>query len=180
MIPKEDRKEFVDKIRPHLGGIWKEVDNGRLSITYTGHTRPPFWSLVIDEFGWMYTSDIDLLDHSVILEVSGSVLLTGFGLGLGVIYCHLNENIKSVSIVEFDQDVIDIVVPMVLPTLRSDLEVNIIRHNADTWIPDKEYDLIYLDHHKETVPLEVINVYKSYASQLVNWGDEVKKYNGHD
>jgi hypothetical protein len=71
----------------------------------------------------------------------GDVLIAGLGMGMVLMPVTRKPEVTSITVVEIDQDVIDLVGPVMPPT------VQIVRGNIDTWRPPRgtRYDTIFLD-----------------------------------
>lgn len=141
------------------------------------------FSLFIDGIPWMTTQDIDLKDHSSIDSASGKIVLTGLGLGVGVIKAALNYRITDIMIIEIDDRVIKYVWPMVQKNLqlvfnRTDrlIPINLLKTNADDVVPIG-YDFAFLDHYKENIPDNIIRIYKKEVPIVVTWWEERLKLN---
>lgn len=94
---------------------------------------------------WMGTTPLDMLDHRVLLEaVEGRVLLTGLGLGLGVVFCLNNPKVQRVTVVEKDERVIEIIGNML--KLDQYPWIEILHSDADTFEITENYDYAFLDH----------------------------------
>lgn len=79
--------------------------------------------------------------------VSGDVLIAGLGIGLILIPTLENENVKSVTVLEYEGEVIDMVLPSILKqlTLEQCQKLTVVHADVYTYIPDSTFDTIYLD-----------------------------------
>ena len=77
-----------------------------------------------------------------IAEVSGSVLINGLGLGICVVEALKNPNITDITVIEIEQDVIDLIAPHI-----KDERLSIIHHDCFTYKPpkDKRYQVVWHD-----------------------------------
>ena len=100
-----------------------------------------------------------------ITKANGDVLIAGLGIGLIVLPIQDKENIKSITIIEKQQEIIN----MVASQLPLNNKVNIICDDIFNYIPNKIYDTIYLDiwpyvnsdiYKEEMLPLK--NKYRKY------------------
>lgn len=100
-----------------------------------------------------------------ITKANGDVLIAGLGIGLIVLPIQDKENIKSITIIEKQQEIIN----MVASQLPLNNKVNIICDDIFNYIPNKKYDTIYLDiwpyvnsdiYKEEMLPLK--NKYRKY------------------
>ncbi len=79
-------------------------------------------------------------------EANGDVIVFGLGLGLIIIPLLSDPTIKSITVIELYQDLIDMVSPILKP-LDKESRLTIIQGNAFTYKPKKEikFDTIYFD-----------------------------------
>jgi spermidine synthase len=71
----------------------------------------------------------------------GHVLISGLGIGMILRPLAAKDGVKSITVLELEQDVIDLVAPH-----YSDLDkLTIIAANAFEWVPDKQYDMAFHD-----------------------------------
>ena len=74
---------------------------------------------------------------------TGDVLLAGLGLGMVLQPLIDNQNVTSITIIEKQQEVIDLVSPHIV----SSKIINIIHDDIYTWTPDKNYDVAWFDSY---------------------------------
>jgi len=99
--------------------------------------------LIID--GSVVMSDTDMEKRSnthVIQNAHGNVLIAGLGLGMIILPLIEKEQVKSITVIEKNQDVIN----LVYPYLKSD-KLTVINADIFEWKPEKtaKYDCIYFD-----------------------------------
>jgi spermidine synthase len=99
--------------------------------------------LIID--GSVVMSDTDMEKRSntrVINNAHGNVLIAGLGLGMIILPLLENPEVKSITVIEKNPDVIK----LVYPYLKSD-KLTVINADIFEWKPDKNsrYDCIYFD-----------------------------------
>jgi hypothetical protein len=75
----------------------------------------------------------------------GDVLITGLGFGLMLRMLEKKSSVKSITVLEISQDVID---SFLIHNKVSD-KTNIIKANASTYVTDKKYDGVFLDHYED-------------------------------
>ena len=75
----------------------------------------------------------------------GDVLITGLGFGIIALWVANKPEVKSVTVIENSQDVID----LFLANNKLPNNVKIILDDADTYTTDKHYDCLLLDHFKD-------------------------------
>ena len=73
-------------------------------------------------------------------EAHGHVLLNGLGLGITVFGLLKKPDVESITVVEYCQDVIDIIKPYI-----TDTRVKIIHDDAWTFKPTMIYDFVWHD-----------------------------------
>lgn len=123
-----------------------------------------------------------------LMKANGDVLIGGLGLGLIVLPLQEKENVKSITIIEKSQEVIDLVASQLPLTDK----VKIICADVYNYIPDIKYDTIYLDiwpeinsdiYYEEMMPLK-----KKFRKYLVSkdknpnrfikcWAEKHARYN---
>ena len=133
------------------------------------------YALFIDGFNWMNTNDIDLKDHSCILSFTGSVLITGLGLGLAAKYALSVPEISRIVVIENDPRVIQHVLPLIEP-FNSSQKLEVICADADTWTSEERFDYCFLDHHKAAIPEEIISRFRAISTETICWFEEVQKW----
>ena len=81
-------------------------------------------------------------------KAHGHVLTFGLGLGYFPYMCSLKDNVKSITIVELNKDVIDMFKEFILPQFNSDIEINIIHGNMFDYYNEEflnKFDYIFVD-----------------------------------
>lgn len=92
----------------------------------------------------MSNTPAEIDDHVWMIRKSkGNVLINGLGLGVCLEEILKKDEVKSVTVIELSQDVID----LVGPTFADDPRVDIICADAFTWKPPKgvKYDVVWHD-----------------------------------
>lgn len=155
-----------------ISDTWSDVNEDGLKLTRSPGRFGDVWSLCIDDFNWMNTNPVDLLDHRTILKGAvGDVLLTGLGLGLGVIFANANPNISSITVIESDWRVHRHVLPMVARRLQKPARIFVA--DADTYDYSKEsYDFAFIDHAREAPPTDTVEKIGACSRQVVVWWNE--------
>ncbi len=166
----DEQVNFLVNVLNTIPFPWKPFNEGNIDLHVTEGALGEEFVLNIDNQCYMTTSAPDLLDHQSILQASGDILLTGFGLGLGVLYANANPNVKSATILEQNKDVIEHIAPMVLAKCTNK-PINIIECDANTWNPDKQYNFGFIDHAYQRAD---DFIYKLCCTKYVNWWDERK------
>lgn len=119
-------------------------------------------------------TNYDFCDHAY-----GDVLIGGLGIGMIILAIQNKPEVKSITIIEKNQEVID----MIAPQLKFNDKVKIIRADVFEWKPDPgvKYDVSYMDiwnginkdiYEKQMKPLK-----KRYARFLRSKKDNPNRYN---
>jgi protein-L-isoaspartate O-methyltransferase len=167
--------EFVNTWKPLIEAHLEAVELDGLEIKYPVDS----WALFVDGFNWMNTNPIDVMDHSSILNMTGTLLLTGLGLGVGVVYALHNEAITAITVVEKDQRVVDAIVPLLRAQYPEiDAKLTVVVADADTYALDRQYDYAFLDHHVKHIPDGVAARYHEHCRLVVTWWNEVQMWVG--
>ncbi len=91
-----------------------------------------------------------LTNIEVVRQARGHVLIAGLGLGMILIPILKKKEVKRVTVVEIDKDVIKAVEPQIRRYLstRANMKLNVVHANIDTWrpgTPGRQFDTIYFD-----------------------------------
>jgi hypothetical protein len=78
----------------------------------------------------------------------GDVLITGLGFGILALWVANKPEVKSVTVVEYSQDVID----LFLANNQLPDKVKIILGDADNYVTNRHYNCLLLDHFKDSDP----------------------------
>lgn len=101
---------------------------------------------LLNKHGTVMMSDTEMERRSnkfFLWEANGDVLIGGLGLGMVVLAVQVKEEVRSITVVEIHQEVIDLVVPQ----LPLNDNVSVICGDILEWYPPKgvKYDTIYFD-----------------------------------
>lgn len=122
----------------------KEISRGAVDIIDEGK----FFALYNNGDRWMtYQKDYDIEIKQMYSSYDlayGDILVSGLGFGILALWLCSKPNVKSVTVVEFSEDVIEIFKEL------NDVpdKLNIIHDNMITYNTDKEYDVLLLDHYE--------------------------------
>jgi len=99
-----------------------------------------------NEYGSIMMADTEMekrTNTSFVSRASGDVLIGGLGLGMVLLAVQAKEEVNSVTVIEIEQEIIDLVVPQ----LPLNVKVTIICGDIFEWYPPKGvlYDVIYFD-----------------------------------
>jgi len=121
--------------------------------------------------------------HKNIAEkMTGNILIGGLGIGLILDLLKNRDDIKSITVIEHSQELID----YILPKIEIESKVKIIVDDVYKYKIFGVYDYIYMDiwfgkqHISKKVVydeyLEIYNKYKDYTKQLDLWEFDNAKY----
>ena len=107
-----------------------------------------------------------------IQRATGDVLVCGLGLGYFVYKCLLKEDVKSITVIEKDKEIIDLFTKYILPKFPNNDKVTIIHSDIFEYnnFKDKDYDYSFVDIWR--TPLEIDLYIKS--KRLFNSLDNIK------
>ncbi|MCK9544357.1 MAG: hypothetical protein M0R03_20245 [Novosphingobium sp.] len=111
-------------------------------------------------------------------KAKGDILIGGLGLGIMPLILSKMEGVKSVTIIEKEQDVID----LVWKQLRCSRHIDLVRGDVFTYDTDRKFDVVYMDiwadlnqdTDSEAIVLE--EKYKNYLSQngfILSWEQKI-------
>jgi hypothetical protein len=93
----------------------------------------------------MDDSPMERHTHSEFLaNAHGHVLVGGLGLGMVTAGLLRKKSVVSVTVLDINQDVIDLVGPHI-QFLATDKELRIILADVNSYIPDRDYDSVWMD-----------------------------------
>jgi len=164
----EGQIEFLMHVCNTIHWPWSCFEQDDVSITAQDSALGTSYVLKINDLCYMTTFPADILDHRSIYELAkGDVLLTGLGLGLGVLFACENPLVDSVTVIENNDVVMSKIAPLFVGECYS--KVRFVNHDADTWLPDMHFDFAYIDHAYSRANSER---YEPYSDMVVNWYDE--------
>jgi hypothetical protein len=87
----------------------------------------------VDGFTWMTSYDIDIADHMPIAnEAKGSIILTGLGMGMGILLAECNKSVHQVTVLERDMRVVNLLYPMIRKKIKR-VQLTVIVCDADAF-----------------------------------------------
>lgn len=118
-------------------------------------------------------------NYDFVRKAYGDVLIGGLGIGMIVMAIQDKDNVKSITIIEKHQEVIDLVANQ----LPFNCKVHIINADVFTWKPQngQRFDCIYMDiwnyisndvYHEEMKPLK-----RKYGHYLKSLTDSPNRFN---
>ena len=175
----EENLRFLREVTPWVQEVWTPLEVDGISVRLRPGRFGVITELWIDGFCWMNTNPIDLLDHRSILDFKGSVIATGFGLGLAVVYALRNPNITRLTVVEKDERVIrHLWEGMVAQRVDHRIPVEVVHADADhlpAMFQEARFDCGFVDHAQMRPADAVVARYAAQCDRLVVWYDEVQK-----
>jgi len=122
----------------------------------------------------MYDTELEYSQHQPLWDdATGDVLIGGLGIGMVNQKLMDNPNVTSVTIIEKNQEVID----LVWPHCPKDNTFTLINADITEWTPTQNYDYIWLDtwctvlQSREWNPYntDLYNRFKSYTPKIGAW-----------
>lgn len=124
-----------------------------------------------------------------VINAEGDVFICGLGIGLVIMPLLEKEGVKTITVVEKYQDVIDIVLPQIKGYDKEN-KLNVICADCFEYIPDKKYDTIFIDiwayinsdiYKEEMLPLK--RKYRKYLTEngkqkknIFVWAEKQARY----
>jgi len=138
----------------------------------------------------MSDTPAEISDHiDFINEASGDVLVTGLGIGMVASALAKKNNVRSITVIEASEDVIN----LVAPHLESE-KITVIHADAFKYEPDKHFDFAWHDiwtpicsdnipemgilayHYRNHVDVQRFWCYEECAEQILDWDAEEQMY----
>jgi len=126
-------------------------------------------------------------NYEVVSQATGHILIAGLGLGMILIPIAKKDSVKSITIIEKHQDVIDLVWPKLKKYLgKRANKITIIQSDIFSWKPgNQKWNTIYFDIWPTLCTdnlSEMTTLHRRFASKLVkggwmnSWGKEYLRY----
>ena len=120
----------------------------------------------------------------------GDILICGLGIGLVILPLLENDNIKSITVLEKYQDVIDIVLPQIKQFDVND-KLTVIHEDCFEYTTKDKFDTIFIDiwpyinsdiYHEEMIPLKrkyrkFLSDYGKTNKNIFVWAEKEARYN---
>jgi len=118
-------------------------------IGYLDHEFP-FTAISKDNIIWMSITPNEILTISPSIERShGKVITFGLGLGYYPFMCSLKDNVESVTIIEFDENIINLFKKHILPLFPNKEKIKIIHADAFKYLKENNinelFDFAFID-----------------------------------
>jgi hypothetical protein len=129
-----------------------QIEHKELRPTFRFRTKPGLYAgLKIDGRLWMSDTDDERdWNHEALTRARGNVLVAGLGLGMVVLPMLEKDTVATVTVIEQNQDVIDLVRPhleaWVAPVAAAKLRI--LPGDIHTWRPatkGRQFDVVYFD-----------------------------------
>lgn len=126
------------------------IDEEFKEVSQIGYftTNFKYLALLKDDVVWMSTdpNEINTMKEAI-EEANGNVLAFGLGLGYFPIMCAIKDNVSSVTIVEKDQEVINVFKKHILPLFVYKEKIHIIKDDAFKYAENdlSKYDYLFID-----------------------------------
>lgn len=137
----------------------------------------PFICLSKNNVTWMSVTpnEIETMKDDI-AKVTGSVLIYGLGIGYFAFMASNKKDVKEITIIENDQNIIDLFTKQILPQFKNKQKITIVKADAKKYqIPGNRYNYIYIDlWHNAEDGIELFlyfkNIEKNYkSSQFLFW-----------
>ena len=127
------------------------VDSNYVEVSQIGYFDKPFSYLAVlkDDVVWMSTdpNEINTMKKPI-SEAKGRVLTFGLGLGYFPVMTALKEEVKDVTVVEYDPKIIEIFKKHILPLVPFKDKIHIVQADAFEYAKrdlDRDYDYLFID-----------------------------------
>lgn len=159
LFVRDDFKYSCDKVLPQLG-------------FFTSNFCFP--AIYENDILWMSVTPNEINTMKEPIDKAfGKVLTFGLGLGYYSYMVSLKNNVESVTIVEKDQNVINLFNKHILPLFKTKTKINIINMDAYDFLEkvmlDDDYDFVFVDiYHDAKDGLEVYKKISNYERKFKN------------
>lgn len=109
-------------------------------------------------------------------KAHGDILIGGLGIGMIVMPIQNYAHVNSITILEINENVIDLVKPM----LPLNDKVRVLCMDAFTWKPDRKFDCIYMDiwpFINTDIYKEMVKLKRKYAHYLKPSSESPHRFN---
>ena len=112
-------------------------------IGYLDH-KFPFSAIIKDNVIWMSNTPNETLTMQSSIEKShGKVITFGLGLGYYPFMCSLKDNVESITIIEYDENIINLFKKHLLPLFPNKEKINIIHADAFEYLKENNINEIF-------------------------------------
>ena len=127
------------------------VDSNFVEVSQIGYFDKPFSYLAVlkDDVVWMSTdpNEINTMKKPI-SEAKGHVLAFGLGLGYFPVMTALKDNVKDVTVVEYDSKIIEIFNRHILPLVPFQDKIHVVQADAFEFAKrdlNKDFDYLFID-----------------------------------
>ena len=161
-----DLKKVGDKLIPSIGFFEEEY---RFPVIYSNHRE---WMLITP-------NEIETMKNPI-EHAYGEVCTYGLGLGYFAYHVSLKQEVRSVTVIEKDQEVISLFKKFILPQFENRQKIKIIHYDALEYAKKKKYyDYVFIDlWHDPSDGLELYHTLKKMERKDVKydyWIEETLK-----
>ncbi len=165
---------------------FKYLDNGMV-VPQIGFFNTPFYYLAVYENDrlWMSITPNEIMTMKEPIEKAyGKVLTLGLGMGYYAYMTSLKDNVESVTIIEKDENVIELFKKIILPQFDHPKKIRIIHSDAFSFLEQNalNYDFLFADiWHDASDGKELYLKLKPYEEKHPNitftyWIEKTIKY----
>ena len=115
-------------------------------------------------------------NRNFICDAYGDVLIGGLGIGMIILAIQDEPEIKSITVIESNKNVID----AILPQLPINDKVQVINSDVFTYKPKQKFDCIYMDiwaYVNRDVYKEMVKLKRRYGHYLKSAEESPKRFN---
>lgn len=115
-------------------------------------------------------------NRSFVWKAHGDVLVGGLGLGMILLAVQDKESVRSITVVEKNQDVIE----AVYHQLPLNDKVKLIQGDVYTWKPERKYDCVYMDiwsYINSDIYKEMKTLKRKYGHSLKSKEESPERFN---
>lgn len=154
----EDKKYFLGNIKyyPYQSFAYDDAlvleDDYYREISRIGYLdhEISFSAIMKDNVIWMSNTPNEISTMKDAIERShGKVITFGLGLGYYPFMCSLKDNVESITIIEFDENIIKLFKKHLLPLFPNKEKINIIRADAFEYLKENDindiFDFAFMD-----------------------------------
>ncbi len=166
----------INKYYPYFMFIYDEINvdkNNYYIETYNiGYFKNTFkyLSLSKNNVTWMSTipHEINTMKDDI-KKVKGNVLVLGLGIGYFTYLINNKKDVKSITILENDQEIIEIFKKHILTKFKDTTKINIIKCDALTYLKTNDlsiYDYVYVDlYHDANDGIKFYSIIKNIEKE---------------
>ena len=139
-----------ESYKPYEAFIYNDlIINGDIEIPCVGYFKEEFKYLAVLENNneWMMITPNEINTmQGVIDSVSGNVVTLGLGLGYFAYMASLKDDVKSITVVERDKNVIELFSKVILPRFEHKDKIKIVNEDAFEFAKrDNNFDYAFVD-----------------------------------